>query len=198
MYILAAVNSQFNLGDTLIAVLFTVVALSGVFVASTTKKHIYTSIGLAVPWIAVLWIHNRQPGNEWTVSAISACGAAFLSYTIYLMLQHFFRVKKVGNDLLAGAAAVYFMLGLVFAFIFQTIARFFPDAFTGGPHSLFDLLYFSVITLATLGYGDISPVNPLARMAAILEALTGVLYTAILVGRLIGLNLAGSSDEESS
>jgi hypothetical protein len=55
------------------------------------------------------------------------------------------------------------------------------------------MLYFSFTTLTTLGYGDIAPVSSIAQSLALLEALTGVLFTAVLMARLIGLHMRGES-----
>lgn len=94
---------------------------------------------------------------------------------------------------LVAVAAVYLLMALAWAFLYRIITEFHPDAFTVGDLHFYDLLYFSVTTLTTLGYGDISPVAPVARMTAILEAALGVLYTAILIGRLMGIHIAGAN-----
>jgi len=74
---------------------------------------------------------------------------------------------------------------------YAPLAAYDPDAFTRpivqeGSDAGVTLTYFSYVTLTTLGYGDISPVSPWARMLAILEALTGTLFLAVLISRLVG------------
>ncbi len=54
-------------------------------------------------------------------------------------------------------------------------------------------IYYSFVTMTTLGYGDIVPVNPAARMLSVLQALTGQLYLVVLVARLVGLHIAHST-----
>jgi uncharacterized membrane protein len=61
----------------------------------------------------------------------------------------------------------------------------------GNDPVLTDFLYFSFVTLATLGYGDVAPVSPGARLTAVLQSLLGLLYVSILVGRMVGLHTAG-------
>jgi hypothetical protein len=104
LFVLMAVENQFKLGGLLVVILLTVVALSGVFVASSRRRdiYIYISIALAVPWIALLWVHS-QVQSSGVVTAVSVSGAVFLAFTIYLMLHHIFSAREVGNDLLAGA-----------------------------------------------------------------------------------------------
>ena len=183
-----AVSAQFDLPGLITAIQMTLVALSGVYVASSRRKEIYTSIAIGIPWIVLLWLH-AQTDWRWTLIASSAVGAVFLGHTIYLMLHHIFRAREVGADLLAGAAAVYLLLSLIWAFLYGIVDQRIAGAFTGGEKTLFDFVYFSLTTLTTLGYGDISPVAPLPRMLAVLEAAVGVLYTAILIGRLMGIHL---------
>jgi hypothetical protein len=90
------------------------------------------------------------------------------------------------------AGSIYLLLVLLFFALYSCIAAIYPDAFektsggtTGTTGNSIDLLYFSMCTLTTVGYGDIVPVRPLARMLAGLEATTGVLYVAITVSLLV-------------
>jgi hypothetical protein len=90
--------------------------------------------------------------------------------------------------------AAYLLLGIIWAHAYALVALQRPGAFAGpvspgdGPRAFF---YFSFVTLATLGYGDVLPVHPAARSLATLEAVTGTLYIAILLARLV--SLAGGS-----
>jgi hypothetical protein len=91
-------------------------------------------------------------------------------------------------DALAGAIFGYFLLVLVWALLFRALEIWSPGAFVlaadGDPFN--ELLYFSLVTITTLGYGDISPVAPVARISAGLEAAMGTLYIAILIARIVG------------
>lgn len=60
-----------------------------------------------------------------------------------------------------------------------------------------EMIYYSFVTLTTLGYGDIVPVSPSARSLATLEALTGQLYLTVLVARLVGLQITHSARRRS-
>jgi hypothetical protein len=87
------------------------------------------------------------------------------------------------------AGSIYLLLVLLFFALYSCIVAIHPDAFEktsgGTTGSAIDLLYFSMVTLTTVGYGDIVPVRPIARMLAGLEATTGVLYVAITVSLLV-------------
>jgi len=94
-----------------------------------------------------------------------------------------------------GAFATYLLLGVMFAQGFELVAMVEPGAFQvlGAPASydtmLPRFLYYSDTTLTTLGYGDITPIHPYARLLAVLESLVGVIYPAVLIARLVSLDV---------
>lgn len=99
------------------------------------------------------------------------------------------------GDTLCGAIAVYLMIGLTWSLAYVLLEHLHPGSFrltAAGMQGVDgkDLLYFSYVTLATLGYGDVVPATDGARSLAVLEGLCGTVYMAILVARLIGLHLA--------
>jgi hypothetical protein len=101
------------------------------------------------------------------------------------------RRGPVTRQRIEGAIAVYVLLGLTWAQAYELVALLDPGAFAGavGGQTSPSWVYYSFVTLTTMGYGDITPLNPVARSLAILEALTGQLYLAILVARLVSLEL---------
>lgn len=105
-----------------------------------------------------------------------------------------FSAGQVDHHRVQGAVVVYLNLALVFATIFDGMVLLIPHAFTNLPHGLGHqfgpLLYFSLSTLTTTGYGDIVPVHPMARSLANLEAATGQIYLTTLLARLVSLHVA--------
>ena len=97
-----------------------------------------------------------------------------------------------------GAVIVYLSVGLVFASAYRACALLLHPAFSGlparGGRALSQLLYFSLSTLTTTGFGDITPVHPFVRSLANLEAIIGQLYPATLLARLVTLHAAGGSE----
>jgi hypothetical protein len=104
---------------------------------------------------------------------------------------------RITSRRLQGAAVVYLNLALIFASVFSLIWELRPASFTnlsfaaGGPEELDTMMYFSLTTLTTTGYGDIVPVDPFARKLANLESVLGQFYLAITVARLVTLELEG-------
>ena len=124
--------------------------------------------------------------------------------TIYLLLTLLFYISamrlvarevlltgSVDFNKMVGSIALYLMLGLFFSVLFTILLQFSPDALNGleagqAEENLARSNYFSFVTLTTLGYGDISPATPMARVLVIIEAVTGMFYLAVIVASLVG------------
>lgn len=107
----------------------------------------------------------------------------------YTAATDVFKRKTVDGNALLGAVCVYLLTGLIWAILYKIVADLWPHSFNGiSDEAIFDdLLYFSFVTLASLGYGDITPVSPIARTLAYLEVITGQFYLAIMVAGLMGI-----------
>lgn len=157
------------------------------------------SLILGLP-AAVLW-GLPEAWAPWPVLVMRHLFAlAFLAYAIASILILIFAARDITRNLLFAALCVYLLLGVLWALTFSLVEILTPGAFASGGRPIAlrmdtgrstEALYFSFTTLATLGYGDIVPTGPLARMLAVLEAVVGQLYLAVLVARLVGMRIAG-------
>ncbi|SCA58916.1 Uncharacterized protein AB751O23_BD_00040 [Chlamydiales bacterium SCGC AB-751-O23] len=116
-------------------------------------------------------------------------------YTVILILAYLNQSREIGVGEIYGSISVYILIGLIWAVLFQLIDYSYPGSFYMDRHGLdgalswSDFLFFSFTTLTTLGYGDISPTSSPAQSLAIIEALTGVVFIAVVVSKSIGLYL---------
>ncbi len=118
----------------------------------------------------------------------------------FALIRRVTHERPVTGELLYGLCALYLQLALAFAVGFTTIEALAPGAFassSSGPLQLADFTYFSLVTLTTMGYGDIYPIHPAARILASIEGVVGVLFIALAVARSMGLINADSSNELS-
>lgn len=119
----------------------------------------------------------------------------FYIWVTWLVIGQVLFSGPVDSNKIVGAICVYLLLGLIWALCYLLIAQLVPGAYNGleqAPwHENFSAVaYYSYVTLTTLGYGDISPVVPIARFFVYMEAITGVFYMAILVASLVGTRLS--------
>jgi len=149
-------------------------------------------------------------GTFWAYTT-QAVVFTFLGFATLVVLGEVLEGRRVTLDKIYGAACVYLMIGLAFAVLYQFLdgvvgrgAFSFPlggpdaEAFTdGGTNTLPTFLYHSFVTLTTLGYGDIVPVSPWARLLSSTESIVGQLYLTILVARLVGLHISQRGVVES-
>jgi hypothetical protein len=118
-------------------------------------------------------------------------GAAFYAFTIGHLLHYVLRREHMTADKLYGAVAAYIMIAIWWAFMSGVLQHFYPGAyaFHGQIRRLdfSELIFFSFTVLTTTGFGDITPVLIQSRFLTILEAVTGIMYVAILIARLTGV-----------
>jgi hypothetical protein len=123
--------------------------------------------------------------------------AAFFGLTAARLFSHLQRSCSVSRADLYTAVSIYLLLGATWAALYGVMEALHPGSFQVGTHSTdrqSDLLYFSLVTLSTTGYGDIVPITGEARMLAALEGVIGVLCIAITVAILVSGYRRGSSD----
>jgi voltage-gated potassium channel Kch len=113
----------------------------------------------------------------------------------WMVTVQVFREGPITMHRVLGAVGVYLLLGLAWSFAYHLLDVVNPEAFSisGGSSahvlSASEFLYFSFVTLTTVGFGDITPLDPAARSVVMVEALTGQLFPAILIARLVSMEL---------
>jgi Ion channel len=123
--------------------------------------------------------------------------AAFFALTAAGLFSYLRNSRSVARAQLYTAVNIYLLLGLLWTALYLAIDAFSPGSIQIGSHPTdrqAELLYFSLVTLSTIGYGDVVPVNGEARILAALEGITGVLYIAITVALLVGRFRSDSAD----
>jgi voltage-gated potassium channel len=111
-----------------------------------------------------------------------------------LAVRFSLRARTVDAEHIYAALCAYLLAGLFFGALYWTIERAWPGSLSDPAAAAFPLssaIYFSFVTLATLGYGDVLPRTELARGLAMLEAIGGQLYVAVMIARLVGAQLQG-------
>jgi hypothetical protein len=167
------------------------VLLVGLRAVSVQRRHLWVGVGLAVPALLLNWATVALPAPPSGIRQLAVLiTAGFLAYVGGRLLIYVVSTEQVSRDQLAGAISIYLILGHTWSLVYALIEFRNPGSFNGlgSPDRVgSDLMYFSFVTLTTLGFGDITPKTLEARVFAALEAVFGVIYVATLVSRLVSL-----------
>lgn len=188
-------------GQGIEATLMTGVLVSAVFVVGRRRRAFWPDLLLAAPAVITRWLHHFRPDlMPESIYFVAALG--FLAFVIVRLLNFVLGAPQVDSEVLCASVAAYLLLGLVWTLAYALVAQLNPNAFSfnvsGAPdHNMsgFNSLYFSFVTLSTVGYGDITPISRVARMLAATEAMTGMLYVAVLIARLVSLYSSPKSND---
>ncbi|WP_165605826.1 ion channel [Flavivirga aquatica] len=187
--------------DILTPTLFLINTMAGILLISKKKKLMWFLIGLFAVSLLVFGSSMLKKDTDFQENFLIRLSVYFIFYifvTHQIILQ-IWRAKRVNNTVVIGLMCGYISLGFIAFFLFTTIALLEPNSFKGViiqssniDMGLDSIMYYSYITLMTIGYGDIVPVTPLAQKAAIITGLMGQFYlvivTAIIVGKYIQHN----------
>ena len=167
---------------TFIPIVLSIVRLSQI------KRRVWPLVLLALGNVVFVVAGNTFPsrtltGIRWGVLA------AFFALTAVGLFWQLRNSLSVAEAELYAAINIYLLLGLLWATLYLALDSFFPGSIkmaASAADRQTELLYFSLITLSTVGYGDIVPISGMARILTALEGVTGVLYIATTVALLVG------------
>jgi voltage-gated potassium channel len=159
------------------------------------------AIGAASERVAIIFVHSRT-----FILAGSICWLLFIVFVTVSELRSVLKQREVSGETICMAVSVYLLMGFSWAFLYAVMYQRHPESFGGlaavQPGQLIEvqhifpiLGYFSLTTLSTIGFGDITPVTLQARYAAVAEGITGQFYLAILVARLVGIQMSQSAGQ---
>jgi voltage-gated potassium channel len=164
-----------------------VIPLSAIAVATDRKHERRIAFALAVA--AIVFNGGALSGvRPFNLEIGPGLSVLFSAYTTWLLMAGVMRSPRITGDVLAGALASFIMAGLAFAVVYGVIEARHPGAFAAPglePAAFPDLVYFSFVTLLTIGFGDVTPVAPVARAVVLFEGLFSVIFTTIVMASLV-------------
>src|SRR5438874_8169895 len=188
-------------GDIIVSLLLSLVLLSAILAVASRGRTLTVALLLAIPAVAGRWLNHFQP-HLLPPAIFLVAGIGLVAFVVVNLLRFVLRAPSVNAEVLCASISAYLMLGLIWTMAYWLVDQLTPGgAFSfntnAGPRSIngFNAFYFSFITLSTVGYGDITPVSTIARWLAAMEAMTGLLYVAVLIARLVSLYSAPGSTE---
>jgi voltage-gated potassium channel len=191
-------------GELVTSGLLTLVLISGVLVVQTHRATLVLALLLVVAALVARWINYFRP-DLMPPAVHLVLGMLFLVLVAVQFLRFILRAPRVTAQVLEAGISTYLVFGLLWTMAYMLVGRLIPGAFafSAGPGvdhlmSASNALYYSFVTLTTMGYGDILPVSRVARALAIMEATTGVLYMSVLIARLVGMYSTVTPIEDKS
>lgn len=148
-------------------------------------------VGIMIAVILVANTLNRF--TDWSVVPLTALTFTLVFYAgvAHAAARRVLFSGEVNTNVVIGALAIYLMIGLIWATLYLIALEFFPNSFNGIEHiywadNFSNALYYSYITMTSVGYGEITPAIPLTRTLAYLQSVLGAFYMAVVVASLVG------------
>ncbi|MDG1443825.1 MAG: ion channel [Pseudomonadales bacterium] len=182
-------------------ILFTVILASSLYAVASDRKDLIIGVCLALPTLLTNWLPITFQSETYQLFFYAAFQAVFLAYIASKIMRYLMSARKIDSEMIYAAICLYLLVGLVWAVTYFAVVLLDPNAIglvlsidrvtvLNAPVVLQELVYFSYVTQTTLGYGDISPVSGVARAIVISQSLFGQIYIAVIVARLVGLQVA--------
>jgi hypothetical protein len=195
-------------GPILFGLVIVAVLYAAASAASSARFIQRTYLGFATPIILIDLKMITTGASDALALAGAALHAGLLGVAAIAILSHVAREDRVSLDTILGGVCVYLLIGEIFTFLYSAVELVRPGAFLEGGKLLAlpehanhllgrrpELVYFSFITITTVGYGDILPVAPFARVLAVAEALCGQIFLTTFLAFLVGNYLAQRQDD---
>lgn len=195
-------------------VFFSLLIVAVLMLVFEEKEHRRVAISLGLAAFLGIWVGHGVGGSSGLTILVVAhlLAASFFAFALLGILRAIL-AKQASGDAIFGAMCGYLLLGIIWSLLYSAVETASPGSFKaqasentnaaaigGATPVQIDrgvLSYYSFITLATVGYGDVTPTTPLARTLAWIEAITGQFYLAVLVAGLVGFKVAQSMNERT-
>jgi hypothetical protein len=191
-------------GQVFAKIFISLIFLAVLLVVFEHRRSRMVALLLAVVGIISSWARYVLPAEEFQVPLTVvhfALQTLFLGYAVAVILGDIFKKSTVGADEVLGAMSGYLIAGAAWSSLYSLADTLVPGSFALSPafvaqpwdwdgrSALFN--YFSMVTLTTMGYGDITPARGPATAFAIIEAVFGQFYIAVVVAQLVGARMTG-------
>jgi voltage-gated potassium channel Kch len=181
-------------GHLLATLLATMIPLTSFYALTADRKRAIVILLIAVPFV-LLDAMSLLLSNRYLLLAALSFGTLLYFYIVVLLVRNLLSYRVITADLIYCAIATYFLIGVMWAGIYMVVEGISPGSFSG-ISEMSDLVYFSFVTLTTVGYGDISPQTILAKRLAIFEAAMGGIYLAVIIAMLVGRYMSMEEEKD--
>lgn len=180
----------------LLDVFYTAIFLTAMYVVVQEKRLVKLAAVFAVPMILSLWVRYFFPSDH-IVSMGRVCGIIFFALAIYHCGRFIVRTQHVNRDVIIAAIVIYLLMALMWSYAYALLETYQPGSFSSQEGLVREsrqfFLYYSFVTITTLGFGDITPLTEKAKSLTILEAVIGQVYLVVVLAWLVGMHVSRQS-----
>jgi hypothetical protein len=184
---------------TLLDISITIIFFASLYAIGQSRKGLRIAIGLLVPVLLAMWLTYFVHVTYLSLVG-DCCLILFFAFTIIIILSRLFKEEEVTLDVIYSAFVSFMLIALMWAFIFDILEGLSPGSFlvTQGQFedSRIHFVYYSFVTITTVGFGDILPVSMTARAFSIVEMVVGQIFLIVLIARLVGINITQSMEKK--
>jgi hypothetical protein len=200
LLVIAPIFKDFIGIRVLMDIFFTTTLIFGTYAASKKTYITIIAASLALPMLVSIWL-SRFVDMPFLIFVGDCFVIAFLAFLVVVILSFIFSERKVTINVIYASIVVYLLIAIMWAFVYSVLECIHPGSFATGEGQIEAdrrlYIYYSFVTITTLGYGDITPTTDLSNTFSFLEAVTGQLYIAILIARLVGIQIAQSMNRKT-
>jgi hypothetical protein len=192
IFVLPVLLSPDPTGRLVADLAFSALLVAGAFTAAESRRVRLAVVAFTAATLLLRWAAAGAPSVALAIGREASILVMLLLFAVVVAARAY-RPGPVTHHRIQGAIAVLLLIGLVWAHAYELLHLIHPEAFSGAvgnaPGAL-TWIYYSFVTLTTMGYGDITPVHPIARSLAISEAVSGQIYIAVTLARLMALHVS--------
>jgi hypothetical protein len=182
-------------GHLLSTIFVAMIPLSSALAVTEDRKKAITIFFIAAPFVIIDSLNFYFDSHLLMVIAMGFATFLYL-YIVLLLVKILLTIKTVTADMIFCAISIYLLIGMMWAGVYTVVEGISPGSFAGASEAV-DLIYFSFVTLTTVGFGDVVPVSVLGKRLAVFEAAMGSIYMAVIVAMIVGRYMSMQSRQES-
>jgi hypothetical protein len=182
-------------GHLFSTVFLAMIPLSSALAVTEDRKEAITILLIAAPFVILDGLNFYFASHLLMVIAIGF--ATFLYfYIVLLLMKNLLSIRVVTADMIYCAISIYLLIGMMWAGIYTVVEGISPGSFSGTAEAV-DLIYFSFVTLTTVGFGDVVPLSVFGKRLAVFEAAMGSIYMAVIIAMIVGRYMSMQSQQGS-
>jgi hypothetical protein len=183
------------MGHIISTLFIAMIPLSCAFAITGDRKQAIIILLIAAPFVILEGFTFFFTDRLLSVVAISFATILYF-YIVFLLVKNLLSIRVVTADLIYCAISIYLLIGIMWAGIYNVVEGVSPGSFSGTSETV-DLLYFSFVTLTTVGFGDVVPLSVLGKRLAVFEAAMGSIYMAVIIAMIVGRYMLKQLEQDS-